>query len=369
METIHVADVGDGLCVGIRTTAWETVQIDCGSQQGGKVAFDGLKRTLYKAPRRIAFVLTHFHIDHYNGLLYASLPSHHGWGLSPGIKEVYYPRIPDFKRKKEFILYLFTMNLRIFGSETGVMEYDLLKAITRINNGERPVCRPVSRGDVIETGGAALDVLWPPIAIDDRRALSAVRRALEDFERAMEEDEITRQLYERVARAEVPEEYSGKRWSSEEPIPWANANVEGRLESRGKLPDVVRRANRSLRQAANHMGLALFEDSRFLFLGDLDSFEISEIADHLHSRRRRNFYVVITPHHGTRWDESLREIDCFYSVSSVGSRLCSKLDPRIREISEKSLATWVNGDIILSMFLTDRIWSKLLWRYLGRNAR
>jgi hypothetical protein len=361
VRSIHIADVGDGICIGVRTLVGESVQIDCGSQQGGELAFEGLKRTLYGAGGRTVFILSHFHIDHYNGLLYASLSSDHWRKGLPTIREVYYPRIPDFKQRTEFLLCLLTMNSRIFGSETGVMECDFLNAISRINQGQSFDYRPVSQGDVIDVGNGVLDVLWPPLTMNDERVLAAVRRALKDFERAMEEDETTRRLYKRVARAGVFEEYFERHHRREKPITDIKEYVGQGLESRAKLPDTVRIANRSLRNAANHMGLALFEDSRFLFLGDVGGFEIKEIVNHLRSRKKRSFYVIISPHHGTRWDESLRQIHCFYSISSVGGKLVSKLDRRIGEISERSLATWVNGDIVLAMFPGGRIGSKFLW--------
>jgi hypothetical protein len=361
VRTIHVADVGDGLCIGADAIVGETVQIDSGSQQGGKVAFEGLERTLYRAGPEAVFVLSHFHIDHYNGLVWASLASQRRRRLLPTIREVYYPRMPDFEQAREFLVCLFTMNSRVFGNETGVMECDLLNAISRINQGQSFDYKPVSRGDVIDVGNGALNVLWPPLTMNDEKVLAAVRRALKDFGRAMEEDEITKRLYERVAQAGIFEEYFERPHKRETPIADKDEHVGQGLESKAKLPNAVRTANRALRNAANHMGLALFEDSRFLFLGDVGGSEIKEIVNHLRLRKKQSFYVIITPHHGTRWDESLRQIHCLYSISSVGGKLASKLDRRMGEISEISLATWANGDIILPTFPAGRIGTKFLW--------
>ena len=60
-------------------------------------------------------------------------------------------------------------------------------------------------------------------------------------------------------------------------------------------PEVVKEANESLRQAANHLSLALFEDNRLLFLGDTENFQIKQIAEDLKSKGRENFYIFITP--------------------------------------------------------------------------
>ena len=97
------------------------------------------------------FILSHFHVDHYNRLLYAS--QHSSLRCFP-IKEVYYPRIPEFKERGKFIVALFTMNLRIFGSETGVMEYDFLETIFKINGKMDFKYRPVSKGDIINIHGS-----------------------------------------------------------------------------------------------------------------------------------------------------------------------------------------------------------------------
>ena len=52
MLNAYLSDVGDGLCMAIRTHMGDTVQIDCGSTVGywndkcGEVAFEGLIRIL-----------------------------------------------------------------------------------------------------------------------------------------------------------------------------------------------------------------------------------------------------------------------------------------------------------------------------------
>jgi len=123
MRNIFVADVGDGICISIDTVPGKTLQIDWGSHQGGEIAF---KKGNYIDPE--IFILSHFHVDHYNGLIYAS-NSAKKWN----IEQVYYPKLPQFDEKELFIEYLFTMNLIILGNDSGIMEYDLLKAISRIN--------------------------------------------------------------------------------------------------------------------------------------------------------------------------------------------------------------------------------------------
>ena len=349
MKEVFVADVGDGLCMAINTISNETIQIDWGSQQGGRIAFE---KGLHIRPD--IFILSHFHVDHYNGLLYASINSTNRWNK---IREVYYPRIPDFEGKEEFMVSLLTINLRIFGSDTGVMEYDFLKAISRINMVNFKY-KPLSKGDIININGSVFEVLWPPAKIEDNRALTVIKRALEDFKKALEEDEKMRQLYERVKKEGVFETYlkKGKKEVKDLNSSYTNVNKE-----KEKLPKVVEKANQSLKKAANHLSLALFEDNRFLFLGDTENFEIRQIFNDLKSQGRKNFYVLITPHHGTHWDDSLREIKCIYSISSNGNKLCPKIKTHFKEISKRSLTTYINGDIMITTFPLKRFWWIIPW--------
>lgn len=351
MKDMYVADVGDGLCMALRTIFGDTAQIDCGGQSIAK-AFNGLRRITNHFGKFRVFTLSHFHVDHYCGLLHASTGSrvHHfqKQGFS-GIKEVFYPIIPEFRDKEEFLYDLLAINTRVFGSQTGVMEYSLLGAISRMNAGRSFRYRPLAQGDSFIINGSFFEVLWPPVSIDYKRALTDIRRALEDFKAAIDEDETTRELYNRVKEEGVFEEYLRQPGEQYE-FPETNSGYEHTVGSNReiqKLPPVVEKASRSLKKAANHLSLAFFEDNRFLFLGDTESSEIRQIVDELKSLGRENFYIFITPHHGTHWHNSLRRIRCIHSITSNGSKLCSKMKPQFKEISERSLATFANGDIIL----------------------
>ncbi|MDH5733057.1 MAG: hypothetical protein OEY88_04660 [Candidatus Bathyarchaeota archaeon] len=346
MRGIYVADVGDGLCMAIRTISGDVVQIDCGSQEI-KVASNGLKRIFNHFYGFDVFVLSHFHIDHYGGLLNSSIKFQRYPSFR--VREVYYPRIPKFRERRQFLCKLFAMNMRVFGSETGVMEYDFLRAITRINRGISFWHQPVSKGDLININGSIFEIVWPPAVIDDDRTLADIRRALDDFNDALEKDETTRELYERVREEGVFEEYLGqqdeKNGFREYEGEYTHTIV--RRKEKRELPEAVKKANKSLRKAANHLGLALFEDNRLLFLGDTEKSEIKQIVDGLKSRTRKDFLIFIPPHHGTHWHSSLGQMRCIYSIASNGKKLCSKMNPHFKEISEKSLATFVNGDIII----------------------
>ena len=357
MRGVYVADVGDGLCMAIFVMSGEVVQIDCGGKKE-ESAFNGLRRILNHFFRSDVFILSHFHVDHYNGLLYASVNRHVYYPFR--VREVYYPRIPEFREKEKFLRYLFTMNLLVFGSETGLMAYDFLQTISRLNNSMPFWKRQLSKGDLIDVNGSIFEVLWPPAVIDDVKALSDIRRALEDFEKALQEDKETKQLHDYVKDEGIFRVYleeGGERSEFEQ------RNYKSTYEKlkRRKLPQVVQDANKSLMKAANHLCLALFEDNRLLFLGDTEKSEIKQIVGDLISRRREKFFIFITPHHGTHWHNSLRRIRCVYSITSNGSKLCPKMKSQFKEISKRSFATFVNSDITIPVYPMRRFWQISPW--------
>jgi hypothetical protein len=238
------------------------------------------------------------------------------------------------------------MNLVVLGSETGVMEYDLLSIITKLNYGVYPYRFPRFKGQIIKIGSSFFEVLWPPDVISANKVLNKVKRALDDFDKALEKDEETRKMYDYVEREGIFENYL----SDQKEISEFEKNREFHIIKkckRRRLPEVVKKANKSLREAANHFSLAFFEDNRLLFLGDDEEFEIQQIIDDLKSKGRKNFFVLVTPHHGTHWHKSLEQIKCIYSLTSNGSKFCSKFKHEYKRIARYSLATFANGDLII----------------------
>jgi hypothetical protein len=342
MNLIYVADVGDGLSAALITLSGSVIQIDVGGSNS-RIALDGLQRIVSQLGSPDALVLSHFHIDHYSGLLQASKTI-----ASPfRIRQVFFPRIPEFADRRNFFQCLFAMNERVFGSETGIIEYDFLKAVSRLNKGRAFEWRSLCKGDNLNIAGSVFETLWPPRTIDEKKTLGLIKRAISDFNRAMEEDEETRQLYKRLQGDNAFEVYLEEEEGIEgEKEPQRGENQLITHEPK-RLPEVVRRANQSLYRAANHLSLAMFEDNRFLFLGDTEGYEIARIVNDLEAKDRRFFLVLITPHHGTHWHKSLRQIVYFNSITSNGMKLCSRMREEIKMLSNTSLATFANGDIIL----------------------
>lgn len=353
VKSISVADVGDGLCIAIYTLFGESILIDCGSREGSQVALDGLRRILYPFHGIDVLVLSHFHIDHYNGLLRASneldnyIPP-----IIPQIRQVYYPRIPEFKEKEEFIADLFVMNLIIFGDETGIMEYDFLKAISKINRGQPFIHKALSKGDLINVNSSIFEVLWPPQVIG-KGTIRVIKQAIEDFHNAMEQDIEIRRLYERVQNEGVFREYIKEETDKKEAEPNRDVDLHRETVEKRGLPVSVKKANDSLKKAANDLSLVICEDNRLLLLGDTQNREIKQIVGYLKKKNRSKFHTLVTPHHGTCWNNSLNDIRCIYSVTSNGSSLYCKMKPYFKSISQRSFATYINGDVVIPIYLEE----------------
>lgn len=344
MKSIHVADVGDGLCLGIGTLFGEVIQIDCGSRNNESDAFNGMNRIFRSLGQVGYFILSHFHGDHYNGLIHAlNFANQHHQPYD--LKCAYFPRLPEFKQRREFEDCLYAINERLFGSGTGVREADFLNTLGKLNRGKL-FYRPLSKGETININGSSLEVLWPPPRISEKKILADVEKGIRDFKTALEDDAETRRIYDQV---KVKEQDLWPKESGEIDKQQMNEHSSRVPPPKERsLPTSVIVANRSLNKAANHLGLVLCEDNRFLFWGDIEGTEIKEIASELIRRERRRFYISITPHHGTHWHRILRNMSYTFAVSSSGPNLISYTQP-FKDISQKSLSTFISGEITLTV--------------------
>ena len=165
-----------------------------------------------------------------------------------------------------------------------------------------------------------------------------------DFDKALEKDDERRRLHELVREERLFEKLNeGGTYapSNRGPHAWENRDrTKGR-----KLSWAVRRANSSLKAAANHLCLAAAKGETIVFLGDAEAHEIRQIVHELTSKSLRRFHILVTPHHGTHWHHSLGTIRSEFSVTSNGPKLCSKMIPHFKALSRKSYATFANGDI------------------------
>jgi beta-lactamase superfamily II metal-dependent hydrolase len=357
MIAAYLADVGDGMSAGIRTISGKSIQIDCGSQEA-KIA--SLSSALYRINPDL-FVLSHFHSDHYNGLLISFSSMSQTPPLS--IEGAVYPRLPEFDDRSLFMRYLLAMNQRVLGGVSGSMEMDFLNLLARVNS--RPFKhRSLSAGDSFIVEGSKFRVLWPPKVIRRNDTIRQIKNAISDFNSALEEDEILKTIYEELENERIIWPYLDDKRGRDVIEARNEADDLFRMDfARHKLPEATNRANKSLRKAANHFSLAFHEDNRLLFLGDSENYELSQVVKKLKRKRAIYFQVFITPHHGTHWHVSLNDLKCFSALCSVGSKLFKNLRPEYKEIAEECYATFFSGDVILSGSMLTR-WFPWDSRYL-----
>ncbi|HOX38423.1 MAG TPA: hypothetical protein PL033_10590 [Candidatus Brocadiia bacterium] len=342
MMLVYIPDVGDGLAAGISTIDGTKIQIDCGSQQEANVAF--IKGIYRISPH--SFFLSHFHLDHYNGLF-----CHNQHMERLAIREAFYPRIPKFEQRDKFLRCVMAMNHRLMGDMSGSTVADFLSVLSSINYGPF-IYRSLSKGDTVRIGGSEFHVLWPPKTVD-KATTKVIAKAIEVFDAAKQEDEILQKILNRIGEKGNLDPYlSDERQTGEMPICGRRTCdlKHYTFPSMRDLPEVVRSASKSLRAAANHLSLAFHEDNLFLFMGDLESSQIKKVVKYLTAQERRHFFVLVTPHHGTHWHKNLLEIHACHSISSVGSGLFLKLRPEFKSISNISLITHLNGDIEVPLF-------------------
>jgi beta-lactamase superfamily II metal-dependent hydrolase len=356
MVYLYVPDVGDGLAAGVHTLSGVDIEIDCGSQRDSTAAAEKGLGVI----RPDVFVLSHPHLDHYNGLW--------EWlrGRRPhlAVREAYFARVPEFPDRERFVYALLTIAHRVLGDETGSIDADFLRLLSRVNS-RSFTYRCLSAGDSINIEGSQFTVLWPPRVIDAAETLGVVRRAIDKFDAALAEDEATRRIHDAIGeRGEVrpyvsSDQESGQLCGHARESPDAEAPpTEGQ---QAKLPPVVRNANAALRDAANRMSLAFHEDNRLLFMGDLEESEIQAVARQLDGNCSRRFHAMITPHHGTHWHDELRCVRCDWAVSSIGPRLLKNARPEYKSIAEITAHTHLAGDVVVHALLPPV--RRHPWRY------
>lgn len=168
MTEIKVADVSNGSCVSLVSDE-NNIQIDCGkantpTSTNAFQAWEGF--TSYPNHSTESFLLSHFHLDHYNGLAYGAYKDKRRLF---SISHAYFPRIPDFpllikQLRNEFYIAVQFLNAVKISFGTGLAEWDFMQMLSRINS-TKFVYRSLSSGDFFCNGSDKFLVVWPPRTI------------------------------------------------------------------------------------------------------------------------------------------------------------------------------------------------------------
>lgn len=352
MKRIVVADVDHGSCLSIFFDCYTKIQTDCGSFNNPRKAYLKWKNinSLNMYIKEEVFILSHFHLDHYNGLLYAASKGDKSFPIT----KVYYPIIPEFpesEMNKVFFHYLIALNIYIFGNITGLPAYDLLLTVNKITNKQYFIHDPVFTNKSIKINFNELKIIWPPRFIDTLKIRKEVKEAIIAFDKLIKKYKDLKEIDNRLLENKIFERYFPK----ESNITDENGirenmerseviNNRDKSDPKGKLPDDIRETNRKFRKVANYFSLAYYIEDKLLFLGDQENDIIKDVIRQL-PNENCFFEVLITAHHGTHWHDELKKLKCKFSISSLGRQWYHRLRHEYDLISTISLNTVDCGDI------------------------
>ena len=329
MTKLLLRDVSDGLNLLINNNGCYDLTVDF----GGDKNLDRCYRF------HDSFLLTHFHKDHYNGILNCQnhnfcwrLDNHHScWHLD----NFYHPVMPSFKEDKVFFLCLLAMNIRI--SKNHPIQSTILSLVRKLNR--KPLhFIPVAKGDIFVCGNRKYEILWPPRELKEEDILKVIKSAIKDFEKAKEADSTLKDIYRNVSL-----QYSE---SNINEVNERDVEIDfTEQETSEEVTEVIQKANTSLRKAANRLSVAFRQDDNILFLGDLEKKEINFVVDDLIKQNNTSYDILISSHHGTHWGNSLKSIHCDICLASIGSTLRSHIAYDYKDISNKFVRTDEWGDI------------------------
>ncbi len=343
MDKLIVHDIGDGCHVDIYDDLY-ALKIDFGRSDVKKIEVDSFFHN-YWWYKINAFLLSHFHNDHYNGLYAMIGPSS---CRRVDIEVVYFPHQPVFNNSKIFFKQLAFLNRISMGDHSKSPQYDLIRLISSINNRDTFKYRALSQGDKFYLSNNEIEVLWPPSTIQNKRFVASVEKVISKFDETLEKFPDLKRLYIQFNQNENSLDSEGTIHTDE------IEKIEEILEDRKILNSYtdtqlkdISDLNTDFRGIANRISLALKCGGNLLFMGDLESGEINKVIKYLKSKHTFNHCnIMITPHHGTNWGAKLMDIFIFHSISSNGREMIKYFKEDYKKISLTTHSTFLEGDIV-----------------------
>ena len=353
MENFFMNDVGSGLNCAIRRDSSFQFMIDMGAKDRKLVNLGNSKPYVTDT-----FMLSHYHHDHYNGI------GKHK--VKFALKNVYLPKIPTLcdPATNEDISSKFVTSLLSFAfylERKTIIEY-ILKLLYSSSTKKFKV-KFVSKGDTFVYGERGYEVIWPPKQIEENDAIKDVRAAIDAYEKLAQENPLLRQteiisieirnllirLGEidqfQVEREELFEHaiYDIEhRWRRIIPEFYEFSKEENPLDNK----QLIKETNDKLRKAANHLSIAFRQEDNILFLGDLESKELEIICKELDANNQTHYDILVAPHHGTHWDEKMKQLKCDYALASIGHSIVHNIkQEELSSISKCFLRTDCYGAI------------------------
>ena len=342
MENFFMNDVGSALNCAVRRNQSYQFMIDMGAMNR-----KGMNLRHSKPYITDAFLLSHYHYDHYNGIGKQKLQF--------DLKDVYLPKMPKIliscgssNLSTRFLTSL--MSFAIY--KIGMYLVDYILCLLRSRGGLNFKVHYVSKEDNIVYGKRRYEVLWPPCQLEEKETINSVTKAVESYETLKEKYPILKHTeaigYEMQNMFDLFSKYEHQQQLVNDGIleeafyriMGSFRMLEGeRYDSpEEKLAfesdELFKEANDSLRKAANHLSIAFRQEDNILFLGDLEERELGIVCAELIEKEQTRYNILIAPHHGTHWHETMKHLKCDYALASVGNDLAKTI--KISELSSIS---------------------------------
>ena len=377
---VRVLDVGAGFTGVLRSCddVWpdQTALVDFGAQSGSRATAALQRHTSWWFRPALPvemFVLSHPHLDHYNGLLEYAMQRRSGVKAYPPLfaadSTFHHPRIPDDADSREFLLRLASVNAVASDVPDIAIAASISVCAAGVVNRE-----PLARGMRFSVAGEACEVLWPPQTLPDN-ARARLRTLVDRYDtlanelQELDDSRLHNELAGmREAAALDPEsviygratEITAESLEEAEKRPGGQSSPSDQSippDAESQIQASIKSLQDALSDGGNLLSLVFTSiDRRFVFLGDLDRSLHGEVAVDLMSYSPE---LVISAHHGTHFGDPLTELTSRYVISSVGGSLAGKVRSGYDQMG-MHLRTDRAGDIsaLLNQGST-RIWTHL----------
>ena len=347
MRKIVMRDVGDALNLYLQETGDTMLMVDFGvygNQTLNNFSLCGCYNPFCVCPtsKVDAFLLSHFHYDHYSG--FEKAPQIFSF------KQIYLPRFPQKIQNGSLIMRLFILNAIL---QQGNLFLNVLYLILSHSCNFAKI-KLLSKGDIFYHNNHKYEVLWPPKNFDNKELTKRTQKAIGIFEEIKNDNKILKDIYDELNDIDVTFVEDVERVFFKEK---GEEKIRDLIEKYSKQHTKFNKItsskkynsfNEALRDVANRLSIAFRQEDNVLFLGDLESFELNEVSNDLKNRELLYYDNLIAAHHGTHWSKKLQNIKCENCLISVGGQRNSKVKDKYRTISSRMYSTFYMKDIIIS---------------------